>query len=89
LKSLLQIHQISFFGQEVLHGDLQRLDYDPDNMHTLTPYIKEDVEFQRGLVIKLNPGKFFQVWKLSRIALFGPLKQILRDLNKFFRFEHL
>jgi hypothetical protein len=43
------------FGQEVLHGDLQRLDYDLDDMHKLTPQIKEDIEFQRGLVVKLNP----------------------------------
>jgi hypothetical protein len=29
------------------------------------------------------------VWKLGSIALFGPLKQILLDLNIFFRFAHL
>jgi hypothetical protein len=47
-----------YFGQEFLHGDLQRLDYDLGGMHTLPPQIKEDIEFQRGLVVKLNPGKF-------------------------------
>jgi hypothetical protein len=26
-------------------------------MHTLTPQIKEDMEFQRGINVKLNPGK--------------------------------
>jgi hypothetical protein len=46
------------FGQKVLHGDLQRLDYDLDGMHTLTLKIKEDMEFQRGINVKLNPGKF-------------------------------
>jgi hypothetical protein len=33
------------FGQKVLHGDLQRLDYDLGGMHTLTLKIKEDMEF--------------------------------------------
>jgi hypothetical protein len=33
------------FGQEVLHGDLQRLDYDLSARYTLTPKIKEDIEF--------------------------------------------
>jgi hypothetical protein len=42
----------------MLHGDLKRLDYDLGAMGTLTPQIKDDIEFQRGLVIKLNPGKF-------------------------------
>jgi hypothetical protein len=42
----------------VLHGDLERLKYDLGDMLTLTPQIKEDIEFQRGLVVKLNPGNF-------------------------------
>jgi hypothetical protein len=42
----------------VLHGDLQKLDYDLGHMDILTHQIKEDIEFQRGLVVKLNPGKF-------------------------------
>jgi hypothetical protein len=75
------------FGQEVLHGDLQGLDYDLGDMHTLNLNIKEDIEFQRGLIVKLNRGKF-SVWKLCCIALFGPLKQILLDLNKFCRFAY-
>jgi hypothetical protein len=45
-------------GQEVLHGDTQRLNYDLGDIDTLTPQIKEDIEFQNGLVVKLNPGKF-------------------------------
>jgi hypothetical protein len=45
------------FGQEVLHCDLQGLDYDMDDIHTLTPQIKEDMEFQRGLNVKLKPRK--------------------------------
>jgi hypothetical protein len=35
------------FGQQVLHGDLQRLDYDLSDKYTLTLKIKEDIEFQR------------------------------------------
>ncbi len=46
------------FGQGLLHGDLQRLDYDLGDRYTLTPKIKEDIEFQRGINVKLNPGNF-------------------------------
>jgi hypothetical protein len=46
------------FGQEVLHGDLKRLNYDLGVMHTLNINIKEDIEFQRGINVKLNPEKF-------------------------------
>jgi hypothetical protein len=46
------------FGQEVLHGDLQRLYYDMGDIHTLTLKIKENIEFQRGINVKLNPTKF-------------------------------
>jgi hypothetical protein len=35
------------FGKEVLHGDLQRMDYDLGDMHTLTLKSQEDIEFQR------------------------------------------
>jgi hypothetical protein len=41
----------------VLHSDLQRLDYDLDDMYTLNLKIKEDIEFQRGINVKLNYGK--------------------------------
>jgi hypothetical protein len=27
-------------------------------MHTLTSKTQEDIEFQRGLIVKLNPEKF-------------------------------
>jgi hypothetical protein len=46
-----------YFGQGLPHGDLQRLDYDLGDRYTLTPKIKEDVEFQRGIIVKLKPGK--------------------------------
>jgi hypothetical protein len=46
------------FGQEVLHGYLQWLEYDLGDMDTLTPPIKEDIEFQIGLAVKLSSEKF-------------------------------
>jgi hypothetical protein len=46
------------FGQRVLHGDDHRLDYDLVDIYTPTPKIKEDIEFQRGLIIKLKPEIF-------------------------------
>jgi hypothetical protein len=45
------------YGQEMLHGNLQRLDYDLGDIYTLTPKIKEDIKFQRGINVKLNSGK--------------------------------
>jgi hypothetical protein len=33
------------FGQGLLHGDLQRLDYDMGDKYTLNSKIKEDIEF--------------------------------------------
>jgi hypothetical protein len=54
------------FRQEVLQGDLQRLDYDLGDMNTLTPKIKKNIEFQKGTNVKLNHGKEnFEVCKLS------------------------
>jgi hypothetical protein len=52
------------FRQEVLHGDLQGLYYDLGDMYTLTLKIKEDMEFQKGINVKLNSEKF-SVCKLS------------------------
>jgi hypothetical protein len=59
----LLAHQIAIapelhFGQEVFHGDLQRLYYDLGYMQTLTLKIKEDIEFQRAMNVKLNPRIF-------------------------------
>jgi hypothetical protein len=49
------------FGQGLLHGDLQRLDYDLGDRYTLNSMIKEDIEFQRGILIKLKPGNFLSL----------------------------
>jgi hypothetical protein len=46
------------FGQEVLHCDIQGLYYDLGDMYTLNLQIKEDIEFQREINLKLNPGNF-------------------------------
>jgi hypothetical protein len=64
------------FGQEVFHGNLQRLDYDLGDMHTLTLKIKEDIQLQRGKNVKLNPEKkscletelISSVWTLEKIT---------------------
>jgi hypothetical protein len=53
------------FGQRLFHGDLQRLYYDLDDRYTLTPKIKEGIEFQIGINVKLNPEIFSKVYKLS------------------------
>jgi hypothetical protein len=45
------------FEQKVLHGDLQRLYYHLGDLHILTLKIKEDIEFQREINVRLNPGK--------------------------------
>jgi hypothetical protein len=45
------------FGQEILHGDLKRFYSDLGDMHILNPKNKEDIEFQKGLIVKLNPEK--------------------------------
>jgi hypothetical protein len=57
------------------------------DMLTLTPKINEDIEFQKGIIVKLEPGKFPSL-KTSGLALFVPLKQILSDLHNFFIFAH-
>jgi hypothetical protein len=41
-------------GQEVLHGDIQRLESDLCDIHRLTHKTNEDTEFQRRLIVKLN-----------------------------------
>jgi hypothetical protein len=61
------------FRQEVFHGYLQGLYYDQGYMHTLTLKIKEDVEFQTGLIVKLNPGKVCSL-KIELISSFQTLE---------------
>jgi hypothetical protein len=47
------------FRQGVLHGDFQILDYDLGDMNTPTAKIIEDIEFQRGIIVKLLSWIFF------------------------------
>jgi hypothetical protein len=63
------------FEQEVIHGDLHRLDYDLGDMHTLTPKINEDIEFQKGINAKLYPEKKYllsSVWTLETNTYWPP-----------------
>jgi hypothetical protein len=64
----------------VLYGDLQCLHYSLVDMHKLSPQFNEVMEFQ----IRLNVKQIVEnLWKLGCITLFGPLNQILPDLNNF------
>jgi hypothetical protein len=58
LAHLIAIATELHFGQELFHGDLPRLEYDMGDLYTLTLKIKEDIEFQGGMNVKQNPGKF-------------------------------
>jgi hypothetical protein len=49
------LHKI---GQGVLQDGLENLLFDLGGMHRPTLKIKEDIKFQRGLSVKLNPRKF-------------------------------
>jgi hypothetical protein len=53
------------FGQGVLHGGLQRLDYDGVDRYTLTHKIKEDIEFQIGILVNLKAA----LWWSPKIGL--------------------
>jgi hypothetical protein len=46
------------FGQEVIHSDLQFLNYDLVDIHKLTPKIQEVMKFQRWLIVKVILEKF-------------------------------
>ncbi len=44
-------------GQGLLHGDLQRLDYDLGDRYTLNSNIEEDIEFPKVITAKQVPIK--------------------------------
>jgi hypothetical protein len=52
------MHQSSILEKGLFDGDLQGLYYDLGYIHTLILKIKEDIEFQIGINIKLNSRKF-------------------------------
>jgi hypothetical protein len=62
------------FGQGVLHGDFQRLDSDLGDMNIPTPIIKEDIECQRGLIVKLLSGNFFPSLRIELYSSVWTLK---------------
>jgi hypothetical protein len=72
----------------VLYGDLQRLDYDLGDMHTLTLKIKKDIEFQKGINVKLKPEKNLLSLETESISSVWTLEQIVFDLHNFCRFAH-
>jgi hypothetical protein len=59
------------FRQGLFYGDLQRSDYDLGYRYTLTPKIKEDIEFQRGIIIELNSGNEFGTELISSVWTLG------------------
>jgi hypothetical protein len=52
LETLVAIPSKLYFGQGLLHGDLQRLYYGLGDMHTPYTNIEEDMEFTIVLFIK-------------------------------------
>jgi hypothetical protein len=74
--------------QEVIHSDLQTLYYDLGDIHKPTSQIEEDIEFQIGLIIKLNLGKISNM-KTELYSSVWTLKTNISDLHRFCRFAHL
>jgi hypothetical protein len=72
------------FGEEVVHCDIKGLCSDPGDLDTLYPNIEEHMEFIKVLIVKQKLEENFRVRELNCIALFGPLKQIIPDINKFY-----
>jgi hypothetical protein len=57
-------------------------------MHTLTLKIKKDIELQRGINVKQNPGKFSHL-KNELITSVWTLKTNIADHHNFCRFANL
>jgi hypothetical protein len=49
------------------HGDLQILEYDMGDKHTITPKIKKDIKFEKGLSVKLNSGNRLKTELISSV----------------------
>jgi hypothetical protein len=88
LEIFIAIPSRLYFGQKVLHYDLQGLEYDLGDFHTPYPNIEEDMKFTKVSIVKQKLEENL-VWDLNCIALFGPLKQILQGINKFYIFSYL
>jgi hypothetical protein len=48
-----------YFGQVLLHGDLQGLYYDLGDRHIPYPNIEEDMEFPKVLIVKQKLEEIF------------------------------
>jgi hypothetical protein len=74
--------ELEKFGQGVLKDGLQTLLFDLGDMHKQSSNMEEDIEFQTGQRVRFcNLPK---VWKIRYpLALFGPLKQLLPELQIF------
>jgi hypothetical protein len=54
----MQIHQSSTLNKKCSMVIYKICTNELGDMVTLTLKIKEDIEFQKGIVVKLKPGKF-------------------------------
>jgi hypothetical protein len=68
--------------QAVLQYDLQTLLFDLGDIHMPSPNMEEDMEFQIGLSVK-KILEFACLENLRYLALFGPFKQMLPNINFF------
>jgi hypothetical protein len=62
------------FGQEVLHGDLQRLYYGLGDRHTPYPNIEEDMEFTIVLIVKQKPEEICTKFETELICSIWTIK---------------
>jgi hypothetical protein len=72
-------------GHKVLQDGQQILFFDLVDMHRLSPMIEVDIEFKRGLSVKQILGFASENYEIF-LALFGPLKQMLSDIDFFCQF---
>jgi hypothetical protein len=61
LEILILNAQELHFGQGLFEGELQRFYYDLSDRYTPIPKIKEDIEFQRGIIVMLKPEIFLSL----------------------------
>jgi hypothetical protein len=58
LQPLFQVHQSSILDKKCSMVIYKLCTNDMSDMITLTITIKEDIEFQKGIIVKLKPRKF-------------------------------
>jgi hypothetical protein len=64
------------FGQELLHGDLQRFYYDLGDRNTPYPNIEEDMKFTKVLIVKQNLEEILSKSETELIFSFWTLEII-------------